>query len=301
MMIDSLAFQKRPEHLFRARNLDELPGSLQRLAEPSLKAGDPPQTILFTPRQVVPRHYGSAKGEQSLPGQALIFTAQGLLHLQEDASPEQAGSATYLAGNSLLYTHLSLVLLYGRLELFGIGQEGPARMVVVFNTVSHFMLQPALERLLRLSWGEAYPESAEETASRFVCGYDQATIKYQNGLENYLLKFDRRLLGCVVQPPIAGRLFGILPRRVAPPVLLALTEHQLAWIEEGITNATRYAYYITYCPRRCVEGFEYERKPAWQEMLVHLRRDGLTAQRRTRLEDPAVQDWQAFWAGAARN
>lgn len=298
-MINPGYFRKPTVHPYRVECLADLPVALQQIAGQSLAAGDPPETIIYLPQQIVPRKFLEPAWKSIIPEQALIFTTAGVWHLRAASPHGEAGLAAYLPGSTLLYAHLSLVLLYGRLELCGVGAEGLGRMVIEYNTVSHFLIQPALERLLSLAWGPASADREAGSAAPFFPDLQDATLKYRNGLRNYLLKFDQRLVGCILQPPITGRVFGLRPRKLAPPVLVALTDHQLVIIEEGIGNATSYGYYITYCPRRCIATIEFKKQAAWQEMIIHLSSGDAATMRMTRLEDTAAQAWQAVWAAQA--
>ena len=78
------------------------------------------------------------------------------------------------------------------------------------------------------------------------------------------------------------------------------TEHPLIMIEEGMTSATRYAWFITFCPRICVAGIGIGPNTAWQYLQMRLARGGLAADRRVRLEAPAALAWQALWSKHAQ-
>lgn len=89
-----------------------------------------------------------------MPEQALLFTSQGVLHVQAPVEPDQPPSTTYFQAADLLYTRLSLLLLYGRLELIGSVGGDLTRVEVEFNTVGEYLLRPPLEQFLQLTWGQ---------------------------------------------------------------------------------------------------------------------------------------------------
>jgi len=270
---------------------------LRQLAEQALAGDEPVVTIFVIPQQIISKKFEGLGGIRSVPDQALLFTKDGLHHILGSSKPDQPGQVTYLRGDSLLYAHLSLILLYGRLELCGTNNGALTNIVIEYNAVSHHLVQPALHRFLRLSSGQAYPEKPyDETTRRFLYEIRKASYKYRRGLEDYALQTDDRLLGCVVQPPIVRRFLRVFRLRVAPPVLLALTQSQFIFIEEGMTSATSLGWYFTFCPRACITAIEFKPNNLWQDLCVHLRWGNVTAERRTKVEHDAAQDWQTFWS-----
>lgn len=284
---------KRTLPPYLASSLEQLPVELQRMAGPELPPDEPLETIFVVPRQMISKKLEGLGGMRTVPDQALIFTTQGVLHVLGSDKAGQAGQTTYLRGDRLLYTHLSLILLYDRVELCA-AQDGELRRIVVeYNAVSHELFQPALHRFLRLSWQAAEQSNGGvKTSERFLYELRKASFKHRSGLEDYALQAGERLLGCVIQPPIMGRWLGVLRRKIAPPVLLALTDKQLIWIEEGMTSATALGWYITFCPRPRIAGFAIRPGVRWQEVSVQLSRGASAAERQTKLDPETALAWQ---------
>jgi hypothetical protein len=293
VMSGSDFFSRRTEHPYCAKTLADLPAELRQLAEQSLMPDDPAHTIFVIPPQLLPKQFGSVGGMHKVPEQALLFTAQGLIHIRRGNPPERPGKAIYLRGDNLLYAHLSMILLYEKLELCGITNSGLTRIVVEYSVVSHHLVQPALQQLLRLAWGLPNSDKPRiDTTNLLLYELEQTYYKFSSGLRYYALQPDEQLLGYVFQPRIMKKYLHVFRRQVAPPKLLALTQSGLIMIEEGMSSATRYGWFITYCPRNCVERVEIKPNSAWQDVIVHLSRGDVAAERWTKLGNEAALAWQ---------
>ena len=296
-MIRTDPYSRRTHPPYLAQRIEDLPAGLRRLAEPALTVDDPVETIYVVPRQMIAKKLEGFGGMRNVPDQALIFTAHGVLHVREASPSERAGQVAYVQASSLAYAHLTLVLLYGRLELCGTNGETTTTIVIEYSTVSHQLVQPALQCFLHMSWEQPFPvKPYNETTNRFLYEIRMAPYKFRRGLEDYALQSDERLVGCIVQPPITRRFLGVFRRKIAPPMLLTLTQHQLIIIEEGLTSATSLGWYFTFCPRAGITDIEFKPNDLWQDMVVHLRRGEVNAQRRTKVGSEAAQDWRALWS-----
>jgi len=286
-------FARRTEHPYRAKTVADLPGTLRQLAGQSLGPDEPANAIFVVPPQMFLRNWWG--GLRHVPEQALLFTSQGVLHIQRAASPGQIGQTTYLRGDQLVYAHLSLLLLYGRLELVGQLRGALVRIIVEYNTVAHDLLQPALHQFLRLAWGQAQARENEDRTDALLRDLEEQSLKFRNGLRHYALQSDERLLGFVFQPRITQRYWRLFHRLIAPAALLALTDHELIAIEEDRTTSAAYGWLFTFCPRVCVVGIEARPCEAWQDLHVHLARGGVAAERRVTVGNEAALAWQALW------
>ncbi len=293
---------RRTDHPYLVAHLHDLPGSLAQLAGQALEADEPLETLFVMPPQALPKNFGGRGGMHLAPERALLFTARGVLFVQDAGASGQPAQAVALHGDQLLYAHLTQILLYGRLELCAVEHDALKRIVVEYNTVGHFLLQPALQRLLRLAWDEppGMPGLDSDSTESVLEALGERSFKFKGGLRYHGLLPGERLLGCVFQPRILRRVLGIFPRLAEPAALLALTEHQILLIEEGRTNATSYGWFITFCPRRCVTGIETAPHAAWQEVQVHLQKGSISAERRVIVENAAAQAWRDLWSSHAQ-
>jgi hypothetical protein len=285
------------EHPYVLQGLVDLPASLQQAAGQWLKPDDPAKLILM-----IPRHTQTLlKNRRYVPQQALLFTSQGVLHVQEKTSPDQPPLATYLRSADLLYAHHSLILLYGCLELGGEVSGHLARIVVEYNTVGQQLLQPALQQFLRLAYGPAHAvEPHADLTNALLQNLAAQSLKFQSGLQFYALQPGEPLLGFVFQPRIVQRNWHLFSHPIAPATLLALTDREVILIEEERARGASYGWLITFCPRRCIAGIETMPKGEWQELCVHLARNNVTMDRRVTLENDTALAWETLWSGQSQ-
>lgn len=279
-------------HPYLVKNLAELPDGLRSAAEEVLGPDTLPERIFVVPHQTFFQNWFSRR---HVPQQALLFTAQGVFHVQESTSPDQPAQATYLEAADLLYIQLRLLLLYGRLELVGKSHSILTRVVVEFNTVGVPLLLPALRRLVALAWeaGAEIPVSKEGMLPEF----ENLPLKFKNGLRLYGLQPGECLLGLVFQPGLWERRGAMFRRQIAANTLLALTNHEVVIVEEERTGRKNpYGWILTYCPLACVKGFETTSGELWQELQLHLTRNGVAVDHPVTLERETVQAWQNLWA-----
>lgn len=279
-------------HPYSANGLAELPAGLQSAAQEALGPDTQPERIFIVPNQTFFQNWFSRR---YVPQQALLFTAQGVLHVQEAVSPDQPAQTTYLEAADLLYVQLRLLLLYGRLELAGKSKGDLARIVVEFNTVGTPRLLPALRRLVALAWeaGAEIPVSREGTLPEF----EDLPLKFKNGLRLYGLQPGERLLGLVFQPSLWERHGSLFRRQISANTLLALTNRDVVIVEEERTGRKNpYGWILTFCPLACVKGFDASSGELWQELQLHLSRAGVAVDRPVTLERETVQAWQNLWA-----
>jgi len=280
-------------HPYLVSSLAELPSSLQVAARQALSPTEQPDHIFMVPAQSFFRSWLSRR---YVPPQALLFTAQGVLHVQEAASPGEPAPATYLQGDDLLYIQLHLLLLYGRLELVGLANGALTRVVVEFNTVGFSMLQPGLRQLLPLTWGAIKLEKSD-ALDRTLSEFDGLPLKFKNGLRLYGLQPNERLLGVIFQHRLWKRYGRALQHQVSANTLLALTDHELVIIEEEKTGwKNPYGWILTFCPLACLKEFETTPEGAWQELQLRLARKGVEVDRRVKLGPETALNWQALWS-----
>lgn len=286
-------------HPYRVHSPGDLPVSLRQSAEQTLESRGPVHSIFVVPAQAFLKGWF---GRRYVPEQALVFTAQGVLHIQDGATPGQPAQATYLPADDLLYAHLSLLLLYGRLELAGRVGSTLARVVVEFNTVGEPLLQPGLRQLVRQAWGKKAALAAGQTPPEAILReLDRLPMKFRNGLRHRGLQSDERLLGFVFQPGIWTRRWRFFSRQVTATTLLALTDRQLVILEEDKTGGqASYGWIFTFCPLAGVAGIESKPAEAWQELQVHLERGGVAVDRRITLEPDVAVAWRDLWVHHSR-
>jgi hypothetical protein len=284
--------QRRAEHPYRAKTLKELPDRLRALAEKTLLPDDPAEKIFVIPEQMLSKKIGGVGRMHWVPEQSLLFTQRGVIHVQAGKSGDEIGQANYLAGSSLLYAQMSLILLYGRMEICAAVNGEMSRIVVEYNAVSHEMLEPSLHKLIRLAWDQAQDQNANDYINLLLGKLEEQSLKFRNGLANHALQPNEKLLGYVFQPRVYMRYFRIMRRLIAPASLIALTDKQLIIIEDGMTGASSYGYLFTYCPRANLVDVASEPADTLQDVCIHLGKDAVMADHRLTLENVTVLAWR---------
>jgi hypothetical protein len=279
---------KRAEHPYRVETIDELPDGLRDLARKALLPDDPAEKIFVIPEQMLSRKTGRLVGMDWVQEQSLLFTHRGVVHVRAGKSDGDMGQANYLAGSSLLYVQMSLILLYGRMELCAAANDELSRIVVEYNAVCHEMLEPSVHRLIRLAGGPAHAQNANDSRDFLLGKLEAQSLKFRNGLAIHALQPDEKLLGYVFQPRLYPRYFRLVRRLIAPASLIALTDQQFIMIEEGMKRAPCYGYVFTYCPRANVVVVDTEPTDTLQEVCLHLRKDAFTADHRLTLKNETV-------------
>lgn len=295
-------FARRPEHPYRVASLVSLSDELQQLAGQALPPGDAISAIFVIPEQMLPRDWTGVGGIHRVPEQALLFTAHGVVHAQVSAPDEQLAQARYLSGDHLFYARLFMILVYGRLELYGAVDGSLIQIIVEYNSVSQELIQPELYKLLRQAWQPLPVEksSQNETGAR-LNNLELKSTKFCSGLRSYSLQRDERLLDFVFQPLIRKKKFGFSQQPVAPSSLVALTDRQLILIEEGLTSATSYGYFITFCPLASVVNIALTPNDTLkmngflQDLSINLGQAQVTANHRLTLENSNALAAQSLW------
>lgn len=233
-----------------------------------------------------------------VPEQALLFTPDGVGHVQGPAEADPAVRLTYLRAVGLLYARLSLLLLYGRLELAGRVNGAPGRAVVEFNTVGWHLLQPSVRGLLHRASvrpGSRPPRPAPAVAA-LATELDHLPLKFSNGLRHTALQPGESLWGFVFQPSIWTRRWRFFPWQVSATTLLALTDRQVIIVEEEMSGRqATYGYIFTFMPRAAITAIEAQPGECWWELLIRLEQGGVTAERRLALEPETAAEWQELW------
>ncbi len=280
------------ERPYRLRSLAELPDDFRAPVERCLPSGELAQLILL-----IPRHTQTlVKRQRYVPQQALLFTAQGVLHIQGRPSPDEPPAATYLRGMDLLYARHSLILLYGCLDLEAVVDGNVTRIFAEYNTVGLPLLQPALQRFLRLAYGSPRAgEPPDDQTSALLQKLEAQSLKFWNGLRLDALEPSERLQGYVLQRRIIRRLAYVFRYPVAPAALIALTDCAVILIEEVLARGGAYGSHITWCPRKYIEGMETQPKKEWREVSVGLAKNAVTVERRVTLEEANAQAWEVLW------
>lgn len=110
--VPTRGFERHPLVL---KSVSDLPAELQSPAVTTLAARETLQTIIAFPPQV-------QRGWDYVPKQASLFTPTDVIHLLASIWPDEEPQVTCVNGSGLMYMKITLLLLYGFLEIVAQGQ-----------------------------------------------------------------------------------------------------------------------------------------------------------------------------------
>lgn len=225
--------------------------------------------------------------------QVLLSTTNGILHVQDGKPPV----ANYLPGESLLYVHHKLILLYGSLELAGEVRGKLVRFVAEYNTVGQDLMDAALRQFLQLSYDITGSDAnVQKQNNNLLDELGIESFKFMNGLRLYALQPGERLLGYAFQSRIKERFLRYFSRPVAPASMFALTDQAVVFVEEDKAHGASYGWVITICPRKTVLTVENTPMQKWQELSVLLLMNQVSMERKLILESETALACKALWA-----
>jgi hypothetical protein len=176
------------------RNISDLPAELQSPTVSSIAASEDIQDIISFPQQI-------HRGHHYVPKQALLFTSTDIIHVVASIWPDQEPEVTYLRGRGLLYIKVTLILLYGYLEIVAQGNTSPARLGVEFNTVAWEQLSRPVRKLLQAAIGAPVTTTGKIIFSQTAqVAVDRLPLKFFNGIRIYGVLPGEELENLVFQP-----------------------------------------------------------------------------------------------------
>lgn len=274
-------------HPIKLKNICDLAPELQSPAVTGLAAREPIQTIIAFPPQI-------HRGWHYVPKQALLFTSTEVIHLLASIWPDQEPEVTLLKGSDLIYMDITLILLYGYLEVVAQGCSSPTRLNVEFNTVAWYQLSPPLMKLL-----EASKPSSSIWTDTAICSpaaqkaIERLPVKFSNGLQIYGLLPGEGLEDLVFQAGIWKPRLLFFRKALTANTLLMITTNYVVVIKEELEIS--HGWILTYIPRDCIGGIQNQPLSLWNELTLHLKRGEQTAGYKLLLDNPATQDWREKW------
>jgi hypothetical protein len=268
-------------------NVSDLPTELQSRTVVSLAAREAIQTIIVFPPQI-------HRGWHYVPKQALLFTLLDVTHVQASIWPDQEPQVTHVRGSDLMYMKVTLLLLYGHLEVVAQGHASPTRLSMEFNTVAWYRLSLPLRRLLLATRATPGAPGSETTHAPAVQhAFERLPLKFSNGVKIYGLLPGEELKELVFQPGTWKRWLLLFRRPVSANTLLSLTSNYVTVIQEELD--VELGWIISYIPRSSIEGMQSQPRGPWSELTVQLRRGDQLAGYKLLLEDEAAQAWRRRW------
>jgi hypothetical protein len=274
-------------HASVLKNVFELPVEFQSPAVTALAASESIKTIISFPQQI-------QRGRHYVSKQALLFTPSSTIHLLASIWPDQAPEITRVEGTGLMVMTVTLILLYGLLEIVAQGDTSPVQLGMEFNTVAWYHLSPPLRKLLETTKVRSGTPDAgiiySPTAQQAI---EKLPLKFSNGVKIYGLLPGEKLEDLVFQPGTWKRRLLLFRRPVSANTLIMLTSNYLVVIREEL--GVSHGWIISYIPRKNIIGVQNQPRDQWNDITVQLKREDQTAEYKLMLKNEAVQGWRALW------
>lgn len=274
-------------HASLVKNVSELPSELQSPAVTALAACETIQTVILFPQQI-------QRGWNYVPKQALLFTATGVIYLLASIWPGEEPQVKGIKGCGLMYMRVTLMLLYGFLEIVAQGQDSPTQIAMEFNTLAWNSLSRSLHQLLRstqtvsdMSMGEiGYSPAIQQALGNLP-------LKFSNGVKIYGVLPGEELEELVYQEGFWKRWLYFFQRPVLANTLLLLTSHYMVVIEEELN--VKQGWIVSYLPRGSIIGIRRRHYDLWNELSVHLKQGNQLVDYKLMLKNEATETWHRQW------
>jgi hypothetical protein len=269
------------------KNVSELPVELRSPAVTTLATGEVIQRIIIFPQQI-------QRGWHYVPKQALLFTNTDVIHLLASVWPDQEPKITYLKGCGLMHMTVTLILLYGFLEIVAQGDTSPTKLGMEFNTVDWYQLSQPLRQILQMTRAAPGALTDKTTYSPTAQqSFEELPLKFSNGVKIYGLLPGEELEDLVFQPGTWKRWLFLFRRPVSANTLLSLTSNYMVVIQEELGVAQ--GWIISYIPRNSIVGIQTRSRGAWNELTIQLKRGDQTVEYPLLLKSEAAQAWRVCW------
>jgi hypothetical protein len=277
-------FERHPSVL---KNVSDLPVEFQSPAMTRLAADEAIRTIIFFPPQI-------HRGWHYVPKQALLFTPTDVSHLLASVWPDQEPQVTYLKSCRLMYMKVTLILLYGFLEIVAQGHSSPARLSVEFNAVFWDLLSPPFRNLLQTTEATPATLADESTYSPTVQqALEKLPLKFSNGVRIHGLLPGEELEELIFQPGTWKRWLLLFRKPISADTLLLLTSNYMVVIQEEL--GVGQGWIISYLPRNSIAGMQNQTRSLGNELTIQLQREEQTAEYKLLLKSEVAEAWRERW------
>ena len=290
-------------HPYMIDALDALPASLREAVKAALPAGERMERGF-----VVPADYRSPDGiapSRVVPAQALIFTTNGVLHVQAPTlGAAEIAPPTFLQPPTLLWMRSHHLLLHGKLELVSAQQGQAVALAMEFNAVGWRLMQHEWHQLVAAAIGVTLPtpEEKEEEGHTFaeqeMLLLALAPDKFVDGIGRYGLYTGEKLLGVVFQPAVWKQNLITFDEQLLPNTLVALTAASvLIMAEESalVRKSEQFGLIITRIPRAAITALTATAQDPLQAVQFTLTRAGVTTEQSVLLTPEIAQAWLELW------
>jgi len=278
--------------------MDELPTDLRSRVKAAL-----PQDTVLASGLVVPANYraDSPDGEpHPVPAQVLIFTGEGMWHIEAPDSGPQAPAPIYIDPDTIRWIRSSHRLLHGRLEIAAAERSGPVQLDIEFNAVGWRQKDQNWRNFVARSVG--LPPVAG-TAGLTLDERERALLegvpgKFVDGLFRYGLYTGEVLQAVTFQPAVWQHHSMSFDEQVVPDTLVALTSASVLILSEEkalVRRSDELGLLITRVARRAIVGLQVEPGRGLDEVIFVLSWGGVNDDYRISLAHDSAQSWFALW------
>ena len=285
-------------HPYLIAKIDEAPDDLR----PVIATALPPGAVLAS-GLVVPANYRAKSldaAPQIVPAQALIFTGDGMWHLQAAEADQPAPAPIYVAPDAIRWIRSSHLLLYGRLEIASAAQGQPVLLDIEFNAVGwrqkdqnwRSLVAQAVGMLPRLTGATPGPNEQDRA---ILQGTPE---KFVDGLFKYGLYTGETLTAATFHPAVWQQHLLAFDKQLAPDTLLALTNASVLILTEEkalVRHSDDLGLLITRIPRQAITGMQIEKGNLVDAVVFALSRGGVSDAYRLPVAQDAAQMWLTMW------
>ena len=232
-----------------------------------------------------------------MPPQALVFTRQGVLYISEPEKKDRVGTALWISSDDIFKIKLSLILLYGKLEIWGNQDAQVSKLEIEYNTVAHHLLAPILRQLIRKTWQKNSRNTANHPQDASFGMFEYISYSFYNGLTIEAIQPDEKVLGYVYQPEIRKPLLKVFYRKVFPQFVLALTDRQLILLQQDLKFKTHHEWIFTFIPLYRVQPLDLEAFEEWMKLTIHLLPESIQQKLEILLDAQNAEKWNHTWKG----
>ena len=282
--VPTRGMERRPTIL---KDIYELPVELQSRALTAIAARENIREIISFPQQI-------QRGHHYVPKQALLFTSTGIVHLLASDWPGQEPAVTFIRADCLIYMKVTLILLYGFLEIVAESTPSPARLALEFNTVAWDQIARPIRQFL-----QAARNTPAASTERIPCpahilpAVDALPLKFINGVRIYGVLPGEKLGQLVFQPGTWERRLLLFRRAILANTLILLTSNYVVVVQEELEVSQ--GWILSYIPRSRIASIQNNRCKKWNELAYILNQRQQKLDYKVLSTDEAAQSWRLCW------
>jgi hypothetical protein len=281
--VPTRGFERYPSVL---KNLTELPPELQSPIIKTLTTNESIHTIIAFPAQI-------HRGWHYVAKQALLFTPTSVIHVLGSIWPDQEPQLLSIRGCDLMCVNVTLVLLYGLLEIVANGHGSLLQLSVEFNSVAWDRLSIPLRQLLQSTKNTSVLTEKISPPQSVQQSLEKLPLKFLNGVKIFGLLDGEELEEIVFQYGTWKRWLLLIRKPFLANALLLLTSNYVVVIQED--PKVGQGWVISYLPRDCIAVIQNQSQGLKNVLNYQLKREDQTSQYKLLLSSEVAQAWRERW------